>query len=423
MRSFNLSMSVACVLALSFFSAGCSEAAITEGSLFKGSTSTVYYLSSDGKRYVFPNGKTFESWYGDSGASVLQITDAEISKYPLAGNITVRPGVYLVKVQTDPKVYAVSAGGYLHWVSSESVARDLYGSDWNKKVIDIPDVFFVNYKIDSSIENSDQYNKEESMNYVKNIQTDLSAKNIYSSDKWLSANQKRVVFSLTNLFESGEVYPSYSIVENLDDGRGYTSGKSGFTTATGDAYLVVKEYTKLKPGNVLSGYLTKLKELSDGESGSISGLDGYADAWHRAALDPLFRQVQDQITEELYYLPAMETADELGVKTPLSKAFLYDTIIQHGGGDDEDGLYSMLDRVEERVGGTPADGIDERQWLKNFFDIRQQTLLNADNPDTREVWAESAYRVDAYRDLLDEDNLQLETPIRVNAGWVNELVR
>ena len=59
--------------------------------------------------------------------------------------MTYKPGVRMVKITTDPKVYAVSKGGVLRWVSSPDVATDIYGADWAEHVDDISDAFFFNY--------------------------------------------------------------------------------------------------------------------------------------------------------------------------------------------------------------------------------------------------------------------------------------
>ncbi len=115
------------------------------------SSSAVYYCGVDGKRYVFPNAKTHDTWYS-SFNGVIELDDATISQIPLGGNVTYRPGVKLVKIQTDPKVYAVAGGGVLRWIKTEAAARALYGDDWNQKVDDVPDAFFVNYVVGEPIE-------------------------------------------------------------------------------------------------------------------------------------------------------------------------------------------------------------------------------------------------------------------------------
>ena len=76
-----------------------------------------------------------------------------MSKIMLGGNVTYRPGVKLVKIQTDTKVYAVDHNGTLRLMITPAVAAKYYGASWNKNVADIPDIFFMNYKIGQSINN------------------------------------------------------------------------------------------------------------------------------------------------------------------------------------------------------------------------------------------------------------------------------
>lgn len=127
-----------------------SAATLTSGDLIKASTPAVYYYGGDGKRYVFPNEKTYKTWYADF-SSVKTITDAELAAIQIGGNATYKPGVKMVKITTDPKVYAVDKGGSLRWVSTEALATSLYGSTWNQMIDDVPDAFFVNYSVGSAI--------------------------------------------------------------------------------------------------------------------------------------------------------------------------------------------------------------------------------------------------------------------------------
>lgn len=121
-----------------------SAATLTNGMLIKRSDlSTVYYYMNNG-RYTFPTQKTFEAWYPNFNGVTVVSAD-ELAAVPLAGNITVRPGTFLVKITTDPKVYAVEPKGVLRWVKTEAVAKSLWGANWSKMVIDVPDAFFTNY--------------------------------------------------------------------------------------------------------------------------------------------------------------------------------------------------------------------------------------------------------------------------------------
>jgi hypothetical protein len=124
--------------------------AAVAGELIKASGPAVYYYASDAKRYVFPNEKTYFSWYMNFN-SVRTITDSELASIMIGGNVTIRPGTNLVKITTDPKVYAVAPNGVLRWIESEAIAITLYGASWASRVVDVPDGFFVNYSVGSSI--------------------------------------------------------------------------------------------------------------------------------------------------------------------------------------------------------------------------------------------------------------------------------
>ena len=126
-----------------------SAATLMNGDLIKASGPAVYYYSN-GRRFVFPNEATYRSWFADF-SGVRTITDSELAAIMIGGNVTMRPGTSLVKITTDPRVYAVTRGGVLHWVESEQIAIALYGSNWARRVVDVPDQLFVNYSIGSSV--------------------------------------------------------------------------------------------------------------------------------------------------------------------------------------------------------------------------------------------------------------------------------
>jgi hypothetical protein len=113
--------------------------------------SAVYYCGVDGRRYVFPDEKTFFTWYSDF--STVQIISHEImAQISLGNNVTVRPAMKMIKFTTDPKVYAVDRGGVLRWITTEEIAVELYGEAWNSFINDVSDAFFTNYSMGSAIE-------------------------------------------------------------------------------------------------------------------------------------------------------------------------------------------------------------------------------------------------------------------------------
>jgi chitosanase len=230
----------------------------------------------------------------------------------------------------------------------------------------------------------------------------------------LTSEQKLRADRLISVFENDTIELQYAYIEDIDDGRGYTAGRAGFTTATADLLLVVERYSEAVPGNELAAFLPRLRELADEASSSTDGLDGLPEAWERAAEDSRFRAVQDDVVDEEYYQPALAFACELGLTMPLALVELYDANIQHGPGDDPDGLPAMIDRAVARAGGSPATGVDEIDWFFTFLDVRLETLENATDPDTREAWAESVYRVEIVTDIADSGNFDFDGPIEID---------
>ncbi|EKE01427.1 MAG: hypothetical protein ACD_21C00134G0003 [uncultured bacterium] len=109
-------------------------------------SSTVFLLGSDGKLHPFPSETVFLSWYSDF-SDVVTVETEQIAYYRLGKNVTMRSGTWLVKIQTDPKVYAIETGGVLRHVATEAIANELYGFDmpWKDRVVDIDQVFFNDY--------------------------------------------------------------------------------------------------------------------------------------------------------------------------------------------------------------------------------------------------------------------------------------
>lgn len=112
---------------------------------------TLYCLHDGPYRSVFPDEKTFFSWYTDF-SGVDYVSAQNLTEYRLIGNVTMRAGS-LVKIQTDPKVYVVTDSlGTLRWVQTEERARTLFGVAWAAKVRDVPDAFFAAYRVGEPVE-------------------------------------------------------------------------------------------------------------------------------------------------------------------------------------------------------------------------------------------------------------------------------
>lgn len=118
---------------------------LREGDLIKGSGAAVYWYKG-GKRYAFPNETVYKTWFKDF-STVITISDTQLAGIPLGGNVRMKEGVHLVKIQTDPKTYAVEPEGVLRWIQTETHARSLYGDAWAARVRDVDVTLFSDYSI------------------------------------------------------------------------------------------------------------------------------------------------------------------------------------------------------------------------------------------------------------------------------------
>jgi chitosanase len=233
------------------------------------------------------------------------------------------------------------------------------------------------------------------------------------SSVMLDPTQRRVADELVSVFENGTTQPRYDYVEDLRDGRGYTCGKIGFTTSSTEVRDVVEAYVAQQPGSVLARHVPQLRLLAAKGRGDTAGLAGFPQDWAAAAGDPTFRAIQDSVADRLTFMPAVAAARGLGIRTALGVGILFDTAVQHGTGDDPDGMAALIGRATTVAGGRPADGIAELHWLMAFLDVRADDLRNPHNAATQRVWAESVDRVQALRRLVVEGHHDLVPPLTV----------
>jgi hypothetical protein len=122
------------------------------GHLVKAAGSRAVYLAADdGKRYVFSGLGQFNGWYGADFSSVRTLSASKMSAMPLSGIVIFRPGYKLLKIATQPQLYAVGKDGMLHWVRSDEVAATLFGKDWQRNVETIDSTVVADYGVGSPI--------------------------------------------------------------------------------------------------------------------------------------------------------------------------------------------------------------------------------------------------------------------------------
>jgi chitosanase len=241
-----------------------------------------------------------------------------------------------------------------------------------------------------------------------------------------------VVQKLNSLFENDSVDPSYDYIEYLDDGRGFTFGKVGFTTATGDGFDIIRAYTDSVKSSKLVYYVDVLKKLAKKHSDDTTDLAGFSEVWRSEAKNTKY--FQDKIAFELYGKPAIDYCNLLGLKSTLALAIVYDAIVQHGEGKDKDGIIKMFKKSIKRAGGTPSGRTHkdkkckiieggEVEFLNTFLERRKEILEDSHDKDSREEWQKSVGRVDVFKELLDNKNMDLILPLTIKSPEWNATIK
>lgn len=234
------------------------------------------------------------------------------------------------------------------------------------------------------------------------------------ADRSTDDSVEKKVDAIVSIFENATPDIQYSYIEALPDGRGYTAGRAGFTTANGDLLNVVQRYQTKSPA--ISSWPEFLKLLptieskAQSESGDLSGLEDLPQLWLEASDDPEFVAAQDEITDELYRTPARGYFTKLGFQSPLAFLVIYDSIIQHGEAKPGDDDYD--DSLPALIARTPKTS-DEHAFISAFLKVRRADLMNPVNPETANEWRKSVGRVDALQKLVDQNKWDLASPVRI----------
>ena len=228
---------------------------------------------------------------------------------------------------------------------------------------------------------------------------------------------KARIKAISNVFEVGKADPDYAYVADLKDGRGYTVTSYGFTTDGDEVTRVIKAYRKQVPDSDLIKFLAKLPPVAKGRD--TIALEGFAKAWIAGchAGDGLPKACES-LADRLYFNPSLRAARDFGIKTPIGVAIIYDTMLEHGDGDDPDSLRAIYQRTRELTAGA---GAEERDFLYALLEMRRWVLENPSTQATAKAWRESVPRIDALQQLLAA-NPQLATPVRVVNREVDILI-
>jgi len=213
---------------------------------------------------------------------------------------------------------------------------------------------------------------------------------------------------LTSLFEQSTFSMPINNITDENDGRGFTVGWAGFTTADEEPRRCIETYIKLVGENGLSGdVLDTIKRSQGNHATQALNNVNFKAMWKDACSNPSFQDAFQLTVSSIFGVPAQKYCDDYNFVFPISFAILFDSLIQHGNGNDPDSVPSMISSLN--LGSSD----DEKVQMSAFLDERHRVLSHPNNTDTQVEWAASVGRVDSLRHILNT-NRNLKSPINFN---------
>lgn len=222
----------------------------------------------------------------------------------------------------------------------------------------------------------------------------------------LTATQKKTAQAIVNIFETGSVLGDYGNVTVITGDTGHlTFGRSQTTLGSGNLLDLLQRYCGnpgARFGARLSGYLNRFS-ASDLTLDTDLRLHNILRA---TADDTVMRETQDVFFDQVYWQTAERIAGQFGITTPLGVAVVYDSTV-HGS------WKTMCARTTEKFGSLNALG--EKGWIAAYVKTRREWLATNKQVHLRPT----AYRMDAFQRLIDQDYWGLELPLVVRSAEIS----
>jgi hypothetical protein len=206
----------------------------------------------------------------------------------------------------------------------------------------------------------------------------------------------RRIQAIVNALDTGDAAPPYGAVERAGD---LFYGRSRHALSSGSLYSLIARYEgdgKALYGKAFTPYLSRIQSRDE----ALTRDPVFLDLLRKAGGDPVMQALQDRYFENTVWQPALSSAANLGIRSPLGVAVVLDSVLNSA----MQGAFSTLrDRATAALGGTPATGLDEHAWIRAY--VAERGNVSGTKP--------VAYRVDAFQQLIAQGQWELSPPLTV----------
>ncbi|KAJ3158084.1 hypothetical protein HK101_001403 [Irineochytrium annulatum] len=216
----------------------------------------------------------------------------------------------------------------------------------------------------------------------------------------VSACQYDIILQMTSVFENGTPKLDFGSCANINDGNGYSAGFIQFTTGSGNAQTVVKNYIKDPSANqdIVGQFKGIMDAMNRASGGNVDGLDAFCGLWSKAAKQDTacFSRAQIGVQSDLFFAPDLDIVQSKGLKTATGVGLMFDTAVQLG----KDGLVNILANTG---GKSPADGGDEAAYLTAVCAAKRNYINKIGG-----AYPATAYRIESYLHVINGGNLEFD---------------
>lgn len=219
---------------------------------------------------------------------------------------------------------------------------------------------------------------------------------------------KRKIEQVVNAFETGSATGKYDLLVKYRDYTDpatnslmvqITYGRSQ-TTEFGHLKALIQDYIS-NHGAFANDFVSYIGRI--GNKPSLATDDAFCNALKKAGKeDMMMKQCQDQLFEQKYYQPAFQWFKTNGFIYPLSLLVIYDSTIHSG---------SVPKFLRKRFSTPiPINGGDEKEWITNYVEVRQNWLTNHSNS----LLHATVYRTKCFKDQIISANWDLSQKVLAN---------
>lgn len=219
--------------------------------------------------------------------------------------------------------------------------------------------------------------------------------------------QKKTAQAIVNIFETGSPYGDYSRVTVYHGDPGHlTYGRSQTTLASGNLYLLIKDYCSREEAAFGKEFMRFLERLERRDL-SLDRDTDFRQLLVEAGHDPVMHDVQDAFFDRAYWDPALRCCQRAGLEYPLTVCVVYDSFI-HGSWN------TIKNRTEKKI-GYPAS-VGEKKWITRYVETRREWLAN----HSIKILRKTVYRMDSFLQLIYENKWNLELPLWIRGMKIDE---